>query len=388
MVSLAFRTTASLVVVAVIVGLLFSTAVLSVGAGRSAELASERLGADMVVLPPILDRVQSYGYATTTLNSASVSTSYFASSTVNEISNLSAIARVSPQLYVGTMNSSVPGHPAIELVAFDQMTDFAVLPWLGGQSKIHLGDRDALAGAGTGLDKGDQLTWEGLSLNIVGVLDKSDTRLDGAVFFPLPTAYAVANSSGTGVPYGPGQVSVLLVRLHSGYIPDIVGRQISGRLVFSKVVVARDIERGVGAQISGIMTFQLLQEGVVGAGFLMLVGFLFSMSANENRRQLGLLRSLGATRRFLAKMMLFEACLTAALGTVLGIGIGSALAYVGANPLVHAFRLPALQPSLADVLPLVGGFAILGVGLGAAAALYPALVTSRAEPYEAIRRGD
>ncbi len=377
-----FRTFAVVVALAVIVSLVFSTIVLAIGVQRSAELETHRLGADVVVLPPTVERVQSFGPAYETLNVAPNSTKYIDLSVQVTISNITGISRLSPQVYVGSLNKS-----RTSLVAFDPQTDFAVLPWLD-ERPPDIQPNDAFAGSGTGLTSGQILQAKGLTLKIVGVLGETNSGIDRAVFFPIQTAYNVVQGGRGDFPFKAGQISVIFVKLKPDYPPEIIARDIGLRIPDFKVAVALGIERRASLEIGGVPVYQLLVESVVGAALVVLVAFLFSTTINERKRQLGLLRSVGASKRFIFWLVLIEACIIALIGSVAGLGIGSALVYFGEVSLIHLFKISYLQPSLFDVLLLMGPSILLGVGIGAVAALYPAVVASRLDPYEAIRGGE
>ena len=372
------------VALGVIVSLVFSTVVLAVGVERDAELASQRLGADVVVLPATVDRVQSYGPAYDTLNISPSSHKYIDLSVERAIANITGILRISPQLYVGSLNDS-----GTTLVAFDPLTDFAVLPWLDQRSS-RVGNDDAFAGSDTGLSQGGKLRVNDLTLSVVGVLERTNSSMDHAVFFNLQTAYRLVQQ-GAGRSeflFRPGQISVALVKLKPGYSPEILARDIGLRIPDFRVTVALAIERRASLEIGGVPVYQLLVESIVGAALVVLVALLYSMTVNERRRQFGLLRSLGATKSFIFWLILIEACLVASIGGLLGLGMGSVIAYFGEESLVHVFKISYLQPTFLEVAQLMGPSLLLGVGMGAGAAVYPAVAASRIDPYEAIRRGE
>ncbi|MGY1838181.1 MULTISPECIES: ABC transporter permease [unclassified Modestobacter] len=99
------------------------------------------------------------------------------------------------------------------------------------------------------------------------------------------------------------------------------------------------------------------------------------ISVIERRREIGLRRALGATRRHIAAQFLSEAFLLSALGGVAGAGIGSAVTAVVA---VANGWLPVVPPGV----PLVGVAVTLGIG--AVAGLYPALRAARTPPTMAL----
>lgn len=102
----------------------------------------------------------------------------------------------------------------------------------------------------------------------------------------------------------------------------------------------------------------------------------------ERTREIGMLRAIGATRNQVAKTIVAEALLLAALGTAFGILAGLYLSYVFVAGLNAAGYM-----KMAYAFPLAGVLAALAVGLlfGVLAALMPARQASRMEIIKALR---
>jgi lipoprotein-releasing system permease protein len=119
-----------------------------------------------------------------------------------------------------------------------------------------------------------------------------------------------------------------------------------------------------------------------------IVSTLF-MVVMEKRRDIGVLRSLGARRGTVLQVFLAEGLLIGGLGTGLGVLLGSALiAVLKRYPFV---RLPGDVYFIErlPVRPEAGDFAFVilaALVLCLAAALYPAWRASLLDPVEAIRR--
>jgi len=120
-----------------------------------------------------------------------------------------------------------------------------------------------------------------------------------------------------------------------------------------------------------------------------IVSTLF-MVVLEKRRDIGVLKSLGASRAVVLQVFLWEGLLIGGLGTGIGAALGAGLvAVLKRYPFV---RLPGDVYFIErlPVRPEVGDFAaviLAALGLCLAAALYPAWRASRLDPVEAIRRG-
>jgi putative ABC transport system permease protein len=118
---------------------------------------------------------------------------------------------------------------------------------------------------------------------------------------------------------------------------------------------------------------------------VLLIGLVFSMAASERRRELGALRALGATRRFVFQSLLSEAGILALTGAAIGLGLATLVTYLFRNFIISSLGLPFILPP-----PLsLAGFMVLGLGLALVsvtlAALLPALRISRLDPAVAMR---
>jgi putative ABC transport system permease protein len=105
------------------------------------------------------------------------------------------------------------------------------------------------------------------------------------------------------------------------------------------------------------------------------------VSVTERTREIGIRRTVGASRGRILSQFLAESTLTATLGGVLGVAIGAGLTYVAALILAKltggwTFYLVPWAP------PLALGTAMF---VGAAFGVYPAWRASRLDPSEALR---
>jgi len=126
---------------------------------------------------------------------------------------------------------------------------------------------------------------------------------------------------------------------------------------------------------------------IIGVASFNLLGSL-TMSVVEKMRDIGILKSMGATNKSIIKIFMFEGVLVGVLGSMLGLLLG--LAVVWMQDHYHLFPLdptvyiiPAI-PVEVHILDLII-VAITALGLCSIAALYPARRAASFIPVEAIR---
>lgn len=104
------------------------------------------------------------------------------------------------------------------------------------------------------------------------------------------------------------------------------------------------------------------------------------LSVIERRRELGVLRAMGASRRFISRMVLAEAAAVAAVGSLVGLVMGTGLHYLADQVLTATTAIDVAYEPRPSTLLFVG----VAVGLCLLGALVPASRASRQNISEAI----
>ncbi|PKQ23651.1 MAG: hypothetical protein CVT65_07075 [Actinobacteria bacterium HGW-Actinobacteria-5] len=150
---------------------------------------------------------------------------------------------------------------------------------------------------------------------------------------------------------------------------------------------------GLSTESSLIASLQTAQVAfnMFGIFALATAGFIIANSFRtvvaERRRDIGMLRAIGARRRTIMRLFLAESLFQGIIGTALGIAAGWAMAlgyFVAMGPIVQSFIHidiggPVFTPATWAMSIL------LGVGVTVAAALLPARAAGRVTPLEAMR---
>ncbi|MDN5963902.1 MAG: FtsX-like permease family protein, partial [Actinomyces sp.] len=113
-----------------------------------------------------------------------------------------------------------------------------------------------------------------------------------------------------------------------------------------------------------------------------MIGVITYISVLERKKEIGILRSIGASKRDIRRVFNAETVIVGLVAGLMGIGV-TLLLILPANAIVHA------KYHIANVaqLPWVAGVALvaISVGLTFLAGLFPSSAASRSDPVEALR---
>ncbi len=141
------------------------------------------------------------------------------------------------------------------------------------------------------------------------------------------------------------------------------------------------------AQLVAALNAQSISTGVI-RGVVMIVVVLgiasvLVVSVVQKRREIGILRAMGATQGQVLRIFLLQGAIVGAIGSVFGVVLAVALIFVFTSLVRGSDGLPLFAITLAPLLALqVAGIATL---CGVLAAVAPARRAARLDPAEAIR---
>ncbi|HYR95963.1 MAG TPA: ABC transporter permease [Candidatus Binatus sp.] len=238
------------------------------------------------------------------------------------------------------------------------------------------------------VDTGGAIQVRGRTFHVVGVLDSTLTGPDSFILMPFATAESLLVETEPllrRLAMVPGShllpiATAAAVFWAEGEDPEVVAGRIRERIdhvsVVSPTDAAKDLDRAL----------VVLNSLIVGSGIVALVVASLAVTNTmftavvERRREIGLWRVVGATRRQVVGRLVAEAAALGVLGSFLGLVTGT-LAVAGLN--AAAERLGAPIFLLTVRLALIA--ALLPAALAAAAGLWPAWRAARLPPTVAVR---
>lgn len=384
-----FRSACLTAIVAILAALLFGGSVVVCSLMNGTDGLSKRLGADMLVLPSGYDSA-----IEGILLRSEPSTVYMDQGWLDKISRVTGITATSPQLFIASFSADCCSVP-IQMIGFDQGSDFIVWPWIKTSLPGVLGDDEIVIGGMIGGRPGGTLKFFGREYIIAAKMENTGTGFDASVFMNMSAARGAASDRAalTGeTPPPDGVISSIAALIGDDLTPSVMADRIYSEFGYGKsgiaVVPAKKI---VGNVSSGLRTLTSLAV-VFGIALwlvcVLVMAVIFSVTLNERKREFGIMRSLGMTRKKLAVLVFLESAATSVSGGIIGI-LSSALIIIPFRVYIQQkIGMPYMIPSPAQFLGAAVCCLILSAATGPLSSLRAAVKIGTGGTYDIIREGE
>jgi len=210
---------------------------------------------------------------------------------------------------------------------------------------------------------------------VVGIIDelKIHPDLDRSVFIGYGVAKTLFDID--------KEPTTIYVRANPTYIEDVVeviapsmNPENPDQVQVSRPSDALEAQEAADAAFTnlllGLGSVALLVGGVAIANVMV-------MSVLERRMEIGVRRSIGATRREIRYQFLLESIVLSGIGGLVGVVLGTGITLGYTNYTDIVFSIPVSQ---------VLGAILLALLIGAISGVYPAIKASKIQPAEAVRK--
>jgi putative ABC transport system permease protein len=348
------RTLITVIAVAVEVLLVLSVVGLTTGLVTDTARRVEGVGADIMVQPPSASIFMAFSGAPMPVRLG------------DKLQGLKYVRYVAPVLVQFNSSGRLDIVFGIDSTSFDKVTGgFVFHEGHGLQQSNDILVDDWYAKAKR-LHAGDMLHLFDHDFHVAGVVEHGK---GARLFVPIKTLQDLSGAQ--------DKASIFFIKCERPDDTDTVTQEIRALLPRYEIRPVKDyMSQMTSSNLPGLSTFIRVMIGLaVGIGFMVIFLSMYT-TILERTREIGVLKSLGASRVYIAQVVLSETTLLCVIGSMVGVGLSFLLTHL----LVSAFPTLVILIQAAWVVRAVL-IAIVGGLLGAA---YPAWLASRRDPVEAL----
>lgn len=364
----------SLLVSLLVFALLFNRAV-----HDDIEAAARKLGAEIVMVP-----VEAIEKAEEFILESKKKDFYMDKEIFDKVKELPEVKEANFQIYLETLESGCCSIVEGQVVAFDPENDFVISPWFSAPPQP-LGEGEVYIGSYVyeylGLIK--TLALFNKEVKVVGDLMETGTGLDHGIFMRVEDLDKIS-ASVTGK-YTPGKISIIFIKLQEGVELVDATNKIQQMFPNTGTMTRGSIGADIRTTLKDITSVFSITILISSALAVLLAWSTFTALANERRREVGILRAIGAHKSHIMKMFLSEAAIISLIGGIIGIGLGNYLIHHLAGNFDLLNKLGAYASiSLLNVAYSVIAM-LVGIGVCLIGAAIPVVRLANMEPLLAIK---
>ena len=318
------RSTCMILLVALFSIIVYMGSMFSLSLSRGLESLSDRLGADVIVVPA--------GYKAeieSVLLKGEPSTFYLPADTMDKLEKFDEIEKMTAQTYVATLSASCCSYP-VQIIGIDIDTDFLIYPWITHNIDKELKDGEAIVGSHVIGEKGETVHFFNEELKIVGRLKQTGIGFDATVFVNQNTAKKSKELSKEGI-----------------------------FAMFSKKFV-----NSISSNLKVLATSVLILVVAIWLLSVIILSISFTAIFNERKKEMAVLRVLGASKKMLRNIIIKEAVILSLIGAGIGSFLGFILSIIELPLIASKFSMPFLSPSILQYIGIFVLSFVLAVIIG------------------------
>jgi putative ABC transport system permease protein len=370
------------IVLALAVSLLVSLLVFALLFNRAVkddiDAASRKLGADIVMVP-----ADAMAKAEEFILESKKKDFYMDKEVYETVKSMPEVKAATYQIYLQTLESGCCSIVEGQVIAFDPATDFVITPWFSTPPPP-LNDSEVYIGSYVYEYLGliDTPTLFNHKVKVVAHLNKTGTGLDHGLFMRVKDLNKISEKAAGK--YKPGDISIVFIKLKEGVNIDDFKNKLAVQFpnigTMTRGSIGADV-RATLQDITKVFSITILISSILA---VLLAWSTFTALANERRREVGILRAIGAHKSHIMKMFLAEAAIISLIGGFIGIGIGNYLIHHLAGNFALLNKLGAYASFSALNLFFSLSAMLAGIIVCLIGAAIPVIRLARLEPLVAI----
>lgn len=376
------------IIVALFAFTLFGGSILNANVREGLAALSGRMGADILIVP--------HGYEKklqAAILRGEPSQFYIKAEITDKIRSAHYIAAASPQLFLASLSAGCCT-AKVQLVGFDQATDFSVKPWMQRKLQRPLRDDEVVAGSMLIPGPGEQVRFFGKQYTIAAKMDRTGTGFDTSVFMTVDAAHTLMREARlvTGdVDAASDYISSVMVKVREGFdVKEAANALMRDYAVDYNLdmVIAAAMLSSIAASMKNISFVLLGLACVLWLVATTVLFTVFSSGQNERKREMSILRMLGATRKKVAYLILTESLYISIGGACGGILLAAVVVFPFNTLIFKTLDLPFATASLPAIMGYTAAAFAAAALIGPLACIWSALSITRFDAYATLREGE
>ncbi len=379
------RSLALIVLVALFALTLLAGSLLTVSLSRGLSSLSDRLGADVMVIPEgqknTVDSI---------LLKGSPSEFYLPKNTLDKLSAIEGIGKMTPQTYIATLSASCCSYP-VQIIGIEPDSDFLISPWLTNFLERPLEVGECIVGSRVAGEPGEQIKFFEKTYKIVGRLEQTGMGFDASVFVNAATAQAMAIDA-QRIKKHPlvddgDLISNVLIKVAPGYQPEDITRQINAMLAKDGIVsiYSKSFVNDISNNLLIVMQVVKMTIVVIWVLAIIVLAMVFAMILRERKKEFATLRILGAKKSQLNYLMLRESATISFIGAIIGIALGYLFLFFYGTQIADKMSIPFLAPNLVTLFGWGLGCFIVSLLIAPLASLFALRRLAKWDIYQQFR---
>ena len=357
------RSTCMILLVALFSIIVYMGSMFSLSLSKGLESLSDRLGADIIVVPA--------GYKAeieSVLLKGEPSTFYLPADTMDKLKKFDEIEKMTAQTYVATLSASCCSYP-VQIIGIDIDTDFLIYPWITHNIDKELKDGEAIVGSHVIGEKGETVHFFNEELKIVGRLKQTGIGFDATVFVNQNTAKKLARASERITANKVAEedvISSVMIKVKPGVdsvkLASKISKELSKEGIFA--MFSKKFVNSISSNLKVLATSVLILVVAIWLLSVIILSISFTAIFNERKKEMAVLRVLGASKKMLRNIIIKEAVILSLIGAGIGSFLGVILSIIQLPLIASKFSMPFLSPSLFQYIGIFILSFVLGVIIG------------------------
>lgn len=344
------RSTSLVILTFLLSFILFTSGFLIYSLKGGTKSLSNRLGADIILVPEGYDaKVEG------SILRGEPSSFFMDEELIDKVRKLDGVEVATPQLFLATLPASCCSFP-VQLIGFDESTDFLVKPWLASQGGLPLNDDEVVVGHNVIGSVDDNVKFFDQHFKIKARLLKTGMGFDNTVFLNIQTARSLAQKYKDKLPLdddiSEGKISSIMLKANQNInvndLQNAIRKEFRDDGIYP--ILSKSMINEISSSVENIFTYIYVLMILVLALIFLILFIVYSMMLKERKREFATLRILGAKKKLLNEIVIREVLFLNAIGTILGSIAALFVSILFSNWFSESFKMPFLTPNFMVLL--------------------------------------